>query len=284
MTPNCPDTLSRKDADWKPVSQPDLIKLGSLKPASKGIQSCKLVCFNTPFCRSYEYLMYDDSCNFFSDKSTDDYYKGLIDRLKNSSASTSFTFNLIHLLQADLLNMIEEKVNRCRGSQCLGSNLIGWTIKEFANITLVDQKRYPSCQPSVNNSDPDELKCSDQLADFTNPYVLNDLIPLTNYQFRVEVVTPFGISRAYLTESVQVPFELRPIEVVSTTDTSYSLKCSTTFLDLSRFKFVWFKNEQILSENENSTYEIVPPRTFPDSSIRRPISSRSNFTKVISPK
>lgn len=108
------DTLSKTDTNWKPTDS-DKIKLGSLKPTQHGIQSCKLVCFNTPFCKSYEYLIYDDSCNFYSDSKIDAYYKMLIDNLKSTSTSqptqsNNFTFNLIHLLQADFFNLVEEKV------------------------------------------------------------------------------------------------------------------------------------------------------------------------------
>lgn len=102
-----PNTLSRIET-W--TAGPNRIKLGSLKPARNDMQSCKLACFNTPFCRSYDFLMYDDSCNFYSDSTTDSYYRKLIETLKNSSASSNFTFNLIHLLQPDLLNLNEEKV------------------------------------------------------------------------------------------------------------------------------------------------------------------------------
>jgi hypothetical protein len=247
--------------NWTPSAQSDKIKLGSLKPTQHGIQSCKLVCFNTPFCRAYEYVVYDDSCNFYSDSSTDNYYKSLIERLKGSSTSPSSAasnnitfFNLIHLLQADFFNLVEEKA--------------------FSNVTLIDRKKYASCEPKVNSkpatsrsrysltSSLDELdddSCSDQLADYTSPYTLSNLIPLTSYQMRIELVTAFGKSSVFLTEPVQVPFELS-LSVTEQASSQYSFKCATPILVADRLSFVWYKNEQRLSDSETNAYQIFTPK------------------------
>lgn len=110
------------DSNWRLNSQTDKIKLGSLKPTQHYIQSCKLVCFNTPFCRAYVYDPLEDSCNFYSDSKTDAYYKNLIDTLKSTSLTSAqengsnFSFNLIHMLQADLFNLVEEKVRKLESS------------------------------------------------------------------------------------------------------------------------------------------------------------------------
>lgn len=111
--------MSRADTNVSKPQTSTKIKLGSMKPTEHGIESCKIVCFSTPFCRYYEYVLFDDSCNFYSDSGIEDSYKSLVDRLKNtstpslpsaSSSEGNFTFfNLIHLLQADLFNLVEEK-------------------------------------------------------------------------------------------------------------------------------------------------------------------------------
>lgn len=91
---------------------------------------------------------------------------------------------------------------------------------------------------------------------------MTDLIPMTTYQFRIELMTAFGKSRVYTTESIQVPFELKPLMVATrggTTDTQYSLKCSTSLIEPSKLKFVWFRNEQRLRDDEKTSYEILLP-------------------------
>lgn len=107
---------------------------------------------------------------------------------------------------------------------------------------------------------------SDQLADFQTPYILTDLTPLTTYQFRIELVTAFGKSNVYLTESVSVPFELNPIGIVTTSQQYSSLICSTPLIDNSRFSFTWFRNDDLLSEADN-VYQILPPKLLPNVTI-----------------
>lgn len=138
------------------------------------------------------------------------------------------------------------------------------TCKELSNITINDPKSYAGCQSlsSSNRGDDQEATCGDQLAEFTSPYVMTDLVPMTSYQFRIELMTAFGKSRVYMTETVQVPFELRPLMVAfrgGASDTQYSLKCATPLLDAAKLKFAWLKNDQRLRDDDKSTYEILAP-------------------------
>jgi hypothetical protein len=218
----------------------DKIPIGSLKSTLHGIQSCKLVCYSTPFCKSYEYLMYDDSCNFYSNSKIDNFYKNLIEKLKKSSSSSSSTstsnnlsFNLMHLLQADFFNLVEEHA--------------------LTKVTILDRKAYAGCEPKPSdNVLEDEMNCSDQLADYMPTYTLDNLVPATDYQFRVEIASPFGLSKTYYSESIQVPFSLNPIVEKSQGD-NYSLECSTSILDTRRLTFQWFRNGSAISFNNSSS-------------------------------
>ena len=60
-----PETLSKTESKSKTITN-DRLPLATLKHTLHGILSCKLLCFNTPFCKQYEHLTYDDSCNLYS--------------------------------------------------------------------------------------------------------------------------------------------------------------------------------------------------------------------------
>jgi hypothetical protein len=173
------DTLSKTDV--KSINTLDRLPIATLKSTQHGIQSCKMLCFSTPFCKSYEYLMYDDSCNLYSSSKVESYYKSLIDKYKSSSSD----FNLIHLLQENLMSVLQES-------------------STFNNTLLVDKKLYPECEPKTNVFFlTEELHCSDELADFADTYVLENLVPTTKYQFRVEVANAFGKSDSFLTKEIE---------------------------------------------------------------------------------
>ena len=127
--------------------------------------------------------MYDDSCNLFSNSKVESYYRNLIDKLKKNSPSSNF--NLIHLLQANILSLLKENFN-------------------LNNTMLVDKKTYPECEPKPTAFFlTEELHCSDEIAEFTDTYVLENLVPSTRYQFRIEIANPFGRSESFLTEEIQ---------------------------------------------------------------------------------
>lgn len=247
---------------WKP-SETDKIKIGTLKSTQHGIQSCKVVCFKTPYCKSYEYAMYDDSCYLYSNSQIENQYRKLIDSLKNISTwsetrSLPVTFNLINLLQEYHYNLAEDNL--------------------FANVTLLDKKKYPGCEPKPSQTlFDDELDCSDQLAEFNQTYTMRDLLPATSYQFRVELASAFGVSATRFTESVQVPFTVNPIEEKNKAEV-YSLECSTPLVNTEYLKFAWFKNEQPIGEND-TRYEILRPadRASTTSELRFKANTAVNY-------
>ena len=133
--------------------------------------------------------MYDDSCNLYSSSKVETYYKSLIDKYKSSSASSS-DFNLIHLLQENVMSVLQES-------------------STFNNTLLVDKKLYPECEPKSNVFFlTEELHCSDELADYVDTYVLENLVPTTKYQFRVEVANAFGKSDSILSKEIESKIEL----------------------------------------------------------------------------
>lgn len=212
----------------------DRISIGNLKPTQHGIQSCKLLCYQIPFCKSYEYFMYDDSCNLFSNRNMDNYYKTLIDRIKQSNSDSNF--NLIHLLQGDLLNKLEENLN-------------------FNNSIVIDKKVYPDCESKPMSADlGEELHCRDDLADFNEIYELDDLVPLTSYQFRLEVANAFGKSLPILSEIIEIPFPLNPIVEHEPSDKHnfYSLECSTSLTETAKLQFKWYRNQQLIDLNDTN--------------------------------
>lgn len=140
-----------------------------------------MLCFSTPFCQSYEYLVYEESCNLYSNSKVETYYKNLMDKFKK--LSTGSNFNLIHLLQANLVSLVQVDPN---------SN----------STKLVDKKYYPECEPKLT-AEYDDVRCSDELAEFTDTYVLEDLIPSARYQFRVGVANAFGVSDSFLSPEIE---------------------------------------------------------------------------------
>lgn len=144
---------------------------------------------------------------------------------------------------------------------------------------MIDSKKYPVCESKLTSSD---VSCADQLADFATPYTISDLTPLTTYQFRIELVTEFGKSNVYLTDSVQVPFELMPIdEIVTTgTDEQYTLRCVTPLIATERLSFAWYKNEKRLNEMETSAYQIMPPKLSANV-INDALIKKINLTNIV---
>jgi hypothetical protein len=164
----------------------DRILLGNLKSTQHAIQSCKILCFNTPFCTSYEYLMYDDSCRLHSNKKMNAYYKDLIQSLNKTLDFKDF--NLMHLLQLDFVHLLQEE-------------------NTFNSTILTDNKIYLSCEPKTSESSfSEELHCVDELADFTSNYAFENLKPMTSYQFRIEIINTFGKSSTYYTPEVDGNF------------------------------------------------------------------------------
>ena len=193
--------------------------------------------------------MFDDSCNLYSSASLEDHYRQLIEKLKGNS-----DFELMHLLQANVFSLLQE-------DQLLNNSL------------LVDKKTYPDCEPRSNSFYLNEdLHCSDELADYSDTYEFEHLVPLTTYQFRVEVVNAFGKSDSLLTEPLDVPFPLQPIRErdddddaaagVESTARFYSLECATPLVVPSssggaaafKLAFKWFKNN-VAIEDTDPNYE-----------------------------
>ncbi len=212
------------------------LQIATSKNTSHEIQSCKMLCFNTPFCKSYEYLMHEDSCNLYSDFKTNNYYKDLIEKLKGSSNE----FNLIHLLQANILSLVQED-------------------SDFKSTSLVDKKTYPDCEPKPSAFFlTEDLHCSDELADYTEVYTMSNLIPTVNYQFKIEIYNAFGKSSSFYTEEIQVPFpinEIKENDEVRENQAYYSLECSTSLLRHEKLKFEWYKNEQLIKLDDTQHYE-----------------------------
>ena len=183
--------------------------------------------------------MYDDSCNLFSNTKVENYYKTLIDKLKTSAKSS---FNLIHLLQANILSLLQENLN-------INSSI------------LIDKKSYPECEPKPTAFFlTEELHCSDETAEYTDTYVFENLIPSTTYQFRIEVANAFGKSATILTDRIEVPFPLNDIVERDETRNNkpyYSLECSTPLLETRKLEFKWYKNEQLILTNDTDYEQVL---------------------------
>lgn len=238
QTTIAPETLSKTDI--KSISTLDRLLIAKLKVTQQGIQSCKMLCFITPFCKSYEYLMFDGSCNLYSNSKVESYYANLLDKFKNSVKNSNF--NLIHLLQANIISVLEEN-------------------SAFNNTVLIDKKLYPECEPKPSAYFlNEELHCSDEVAEFTDTYVLDNLIPSTRYQFRVEVANAFGRSESVLTKEIEIPFPLNKIverDEMRGNKEYYSLECSTTLLDTRRLRFEWHQNYTLISGNNEDFDQVL---------------------------
>ena len=183
-----PNTLSKLDS--KSVNVLDRLPLATLKNTIHGIQSCKISCFLTPFCKSYEYLMYDDSCNFFSSSTVETYYKNLMSILKNRNhrepggtdeATTQPSFDLLHLLQGNILSVLQESMH-------------------LNNTVVIDKKNYPECEAKPSAlAFTEEMHCSDELNDYADTYTFDALLPGTSYQFKFQVAGPLGLSEPVVT-------------------------------------------------------------------------------------
>jgi hypothetical protein len=184
--------------------------------------------------------MYDDSCNLFSTSKIESYYKYLIDTYKNRS---NVNFNLIHLLQGNILSLLHEDV--------YSSN----------STILIDKKTYPECESKPTAFFfTEELHCSDELQEFTDNYVFDNLFPATSYQFKIEVASAFGKSDPFVTDAIEVPFPLNSIvekNEMRNNDTFTSLECSTTLLDTRRLQFKWYYNEKLISSNDSNYEQIM---------------------------
>lgn len=176
-----PETLSKTESKSKTITN-DRLPLATLKHTLHGILSCKLLCFNTPFCKQYEHLTYDDSCNLYSTSEVESYYEKLMDDLKKKSNST---FNLIHLLRGNILSLVQED-------------------SSLNNKILTEKKIYPECEPKpAKLLHSEEIYCNDELNDFKDTYTFENLSPATNYQFKIEVANAFGKSSSFITEQIE---------------------------------------------------------------------------------
>jgi hypothetical protein len=175
-----PETLSKTNESKSKTN--DRLPLATLKHTLHGILSCKLLCFNTPFCKQYEHLTYDDSCNLYSTSEVESYYEKLMDDLKKKSNST---FNLIHLLRGNILSLVQED-------------------SSLNNKILTEKKIYPECEPKPSKLlHSEEIYCNDELNDFKDTYIFENLSPATNYQFKIEVANAFGKSSSFITEQIE---------------------------------------------------------------------------------
>ena len=151
-----PDTLS-KSSDTKLTNYTNRVAIATLKHTNHGILSCKLLCFHTPFCHSYEYLIYEDSCNLYSNDQVEKQYEKLMDNLKTRLNSS---FNLIHLLRGNILSVYQEDLNK-------------------NNKILIDKKTYPECEPKpvAKSIFSEEIHCNDEINEFNENYILDNLTP-----------------------------------------------------------------------------------------------------------
>ncbi len=226
-----PDTLSY---DTKAVrDRSDRVPIATLKNAERSMLSCKLLCFDTPFCHSYEHLVLENSCDFFSSQTVESYYNNLIDLVRNRSSSS---FNLLHLLRGNILSVLQEELT--------------WTNK----MLLADTKSIATSECESRHSTA-EIHCSDQLFDFEENYTFYNLTPGTSYQFKVQVSNAFGRSDSFVTREVQVPFPIDPIIERTDPDSNVtSLVCTTPLKARQNLEFKWYRNEQVISV-EDSNFE-----------------------------
>lgn len=176
--------------------------------------------------------MYDDSCNFYSTPRIETFYDQIINKLKDQNSGTNLNLFQMH---NDVTRTIEEQ-------------LYNFTV-------LVDKKSNSLCENRTVNSFNEESYCRDEIADFKETYIMDNLIPLTSYQFRIEITSAFGISRPYFSEIVKVPFKLNKIlqHEISNENKLFKLECSTDLLQTDKLKFIWFK-ERNLIDNQNQNF------------------------------
>lgn len=225
--------------------------IGHLPITEHNIQSCKLACFQTPLCKSYEYLNYKDNCNLYTTPEVKSFYSETIDRLKQLSLGSNL--NLVYFYN-DLSSTIKE------------DELYNYTI-------LIDKKSYSYCENQTSYSFNQESYCNDEIADFKNTYTMDNLIPLTNYQFRIEITNIFGISRPYFTEIIHVPFKLNKILQydVSNENKYLKLECSTDLIENNKLKFRWLRERNIIDNQDKnfSQNDMIDLSTFKSELIFR---------------
>jgi hypothetical protein len=198
--------------------------------------SCKLLCFNTPFCRYYEHLVLENSCNFYSSQGVETYYNNLIEKIKKKSNSN---FNMLHLLRGNILTVLDEDLT-------LSNRMYVADTKSIANT---------ECESRHSTA---EIHCSDQLSDFSDNYVFYNLVPGTSYQFKIQVTNAFGQSQSIITELFEVPFPISPITEKTSQDnkSTISLLCSTSLRNTRNLRFKWYRNEQLITK-EDANFEPV---------------------------
>ena len=145
--------------------------------------SCKLLCFSTAFCKSYEYLVLDNTCDFYSTPTVESFYNALIEEIRNRSKAD---FNLLHLLRGNILSVLQENMSM--------SN----------KMLLVDSKpiAHPECEHRQDLSSG-EIHCNDQLFDFSDNYLFRGVVPGYTYQFKLQVSSAFGLSDNYITKQIE---------------------------------------------------------------------------------
>lgn len=157
------------------------VPIATLKHARRGMLSCKLLCFETPFCQSYEHLVLENSCDLFSSPTVETYYNDLIKQVRNRSSSD---FNLLHLLRGNILSVLQE------------------------NLSLVN-KRFLSDTKSIARTECEsrlttaEIHCNDELFNFNETYTFQNLTPGTTYQFKLQVSNVFGKSNYFVTKNIE---------------------------------------------------------------------------------
>ncbi|RNA43470.1 hypothetical protein BpHYR1_047388, partial [Brachionus plicatilis] len=218
--------------------------IGHLPRTEHSFQSCKLTCFQTPLCQSYEYLLYDDSCNFYSTPKVEAFYHETIDKIKKVNIGSDMM--LVHM-QEDGPRALEE------------AQLYNFTI-------LMDKKSYFYCENRIANSFNEENYCRDEIPDFKETYTMENLTPLTTYQFRIEVTNAFGVSKPVFSEIMQVPFKLNKIvqHEISNENKLFKLECSTNLIQIDKLKFVWFRERDLIKgENKNFSHnDIIDSNVF----------------------
>lgn len=232
------DTISY---DTKAITdKPERVPIATLKNAERSMLSCKLLCFDTPFCHSYEHLVLENSCDFFSSQGVEAYYNSLIEQVRNR---TNSNFNLLHLLRGNILTVLQEDLS--------------WTNK----MLLADTKSIATSECESRHSTA-EIHCSDQLFDFEENYVFQNLTPGTKYQFKVQVVNAFGKSDAFITEVVDIPFPINPI-LEKTNSNITSLECTTSLRSTKNLAFNWYRNEKLISKSDGNfdQLEVQPSGT-----------------------
>ena len=132
-------------------------------------------------CHIYEYQLFDACCVFFSSFKFDRIYYNITETLKNRYNSN---FNLIYV-SADHTPIYEDPV--------------------YNNKIIIENKHDCSTNNWHTEGElPDQVdSCTYELSEFNEIYKIDNLLPGTSYQFKIEIANAFGISDAFISDLIE---------------------------------------------------------------------------------